>query len=211
MEVELREAVAAGDDRSGRLRERKKRRTRQVIVEEALRLFSARGFDATTVEEIAEAAEISRRTFFRYFETKEAVLFANQAERLEAFRALLEKPRAADETPLQAVRLACLEMAHLYEAQREIVVLQNRIIESSGSLMAYDQRFDAQWEEVIAAALARDLAPEDAQRRCEAQWLAGALVGIVRVVLRGWFEADGQGDLEIQGRAAFDFIAFQGW
>ncbi len=56
------------------LRERKKARTREAIQAHALRLFTAQGYEATTVDQIAEAAEISQSTFFRYFPTKEDVL-----------------------------------------------------------------------------------------------------------------------------------------
>src|SRR5437016_3518094 len=57
------------------LRERKKTRTREAIQTHAVRLFKRQGFESTTVDQIADAAEISPSTFFRYFPTKEAVLF----------------------------------------------------------------------------------------------------------------------------------------
>ncbi|MGF7235525.1 MAG: TetR family transcriptional regulator [Frankia sp.] len=70
----LREPTAGG------LRERKKARTRAAIQEQAFRLFVERGYGATTVEQIAEAADISPSTFFRYFPNKEAVAFKDEIE-----------------------------------------------------------------------------------------------------------------------------------
>ena len=64
------------DDEPG-LRERKKIRTRETVRREAFRLFESNGYAQTTVDQIAEAADVSPRTFFRYFPTKESVLFSD--------------------------------------------------------------------------------------------------------------------------------------
>ena len=83
------------------LRERKKAKTRAAIQHHALRLFREQGYDATTVEQIAEAAEISPSTFFRYFPTKEEVVFYDDLDPLliEAYEA-----QPPELTPIQALR-----------------------------------------------------------------------------------------------------------
>lgn len=85
------------------LRERKKIKTRAAIQQHAVRLFREQGYQATTVEQIAEAAEISPSTFFRYFPTKEAVVVEDDYDPLliQAFQA-----QPAELTPLQAMRNA---------------------------------------------------------------------------------------------------------
>ena len=94
--------VTAGSDAGG-LRERKKARTRASIREHALRLFGEQGYQRTTVEQIAAAAEVSPSTFFRYFPTKEDVVLYDALDpvMLEAFRA-----QPAELSPLQAMRAA---------------------------------------------------------------------------------------------------------
>jgi AcrR family transcriptional regulator len=92
---------------AGGLRERKKARTRAAIRREAMRLFREQGYEETTVEQIAEAAEVSPSTFFRYFPTKEDVVLLDEYDDLivEAFRA-----QPPELTPLQAIRNALGEV-----------------------------------------------------------------------------------------------------
>jgi AcrR family transcriptional regulator len=91
------------------LRERKKARTRSAIRAEAIRMFAEQGFSATTIEQIAEAADISPSTFFRYFPTKEAVIVTDEydAQILTAFR---EQP--AELPPVRAFRNAVRMALH---------------------------------------------------------------------------------------------------
>jgi len=90
-------------------RERKKLETREALQEAARRLFAEQGYDATTVKEIADAADVAERTFFRYFSAKEDLLLPDLVARFQAFeRAAAARP--AGEPPLTAVREAAIEV-----------------------------------------------------------------------------------------------------
>ena len=108
-----------GDRPRPGLRERKKARTRALIQEHALRLFREQGYDQTSVEQIAEAAEVSPSTFFRYFPTKEDVVLYDPFDPvlIEAFRA--QPPELG---PIAAIRAAM--RAVLGEAQGAWVAQQ---------------------------------------------------------------------------------------
>jgi len=85
------------------LRERKKEKTRQALASAAMRLFAERGYEATTVADIAAAAEVSTRTFFAYFPSKEDVFFAGTRERLDLVRQVFAA-HADGLPPLAAMR-----------------------------------------------------------------------------------------------------------
>lgn len=93
---------------SAGLRERKKLRTREALVEAAFDLFRRKGFEATTIDEIAAAVELSPRTFFRYFESKEDVALALMVQQFDAFYAAFAA-RPAHESVLTALRHATVE------------------------------------------------------------------------------------------------------
>jgi AcrR family transcriptional regulator len=93
--------LSQGDQPALGLRERKKARTRAAIQQHALRLFREQGYDATTVEQIATAAEVSPSTFFRYFPTKEDVVLYDAFDPL-IFAAFEAQPAALG--PIQALR-----------------------------------------------------------------------------------------------------------
>jgi AcrR family transcriptional regulator len=93
------------------LRERKKQRTRETIARVAVELFSERGYHATTLAEIAEAADVSTRTIFSYFPSKEDILFCDFPDLKDALaRALAERPPGTD--ALEAVRGFVLSLDH---------------------------------------------------------------------------------------------------
>src|ERR1700728_4989433 len=95
--------LGTGQARPDGLRERKKARTRASLREHALRLFREKGYQATTVEQIAAAAEVSPSTFFRYFPTKEDLVLQDDMD-TRMFAALEQQPPGL--SPIAAVRAA---------------------------------------------------------------------------------------------------------
>ncbi len=108
------------------LRASKKRQTRALIEAAAWRLFARDGFDATTVEDIAAAAGVAPRTFFRYFETKEATLYSAWRERLDEYCALL-RARPAGEAPLAAMAGAVGDFLDALEGDTTDLLQRTRI------------------------------------------------------------------------------------
>jgi AcrR family transcriptional regulator len=132
------------------LRARKKERTRDVIVEHALDLFEQRGFDATTVEQIADAANVSPRTVFRYFTSKEDLVFFGQDEENRRLGAMLEKqPKGTDlvDALLQATR----EMVASDALRPELLVRSERLVVKTPALRAYRLRLLHDAREMLVA------------------------------------------------------------
>lgn len=164
------------------LRERKKQRTRLDLVAAATALFRERGFEATTIDDIAEQAGCSRRTFFRYFAAKEDVAFGDGLARLDEFRRRLAEDDGSEPDAITALRAALTEQALAFFAEpvdrapmelwfRE-PALRRRFLEIS-----------EEWEDAATAFLARRHAA-DPDEDVEAHVMATALCGVVKATLR---------------------------
>ncbi len=176
---------------SGSLRVRKKERVRESLAREAARLFREKGFESTTIEEIAAGADVSRRTFFRYFPSKESVVFPKARERMYTFRRFLEaQPGGAH--GVEAVLGAGFALAEHLASDRDELLLQSELVGSSSALQVFERAVDAEWEASMAHALAeRSSGDADATRR--ARILASILMGLFRSVLREWCAAGCRG------------------
>lgn len=172
------------------LRERKKQRTRDALVRAALELFTTQGYERTTVDEIAAAVDVSQRTFFRYFASKEDAALAVQAM-TEAYFLEAVRTRPAHETPMQALRQAVVEgWDRIGEAIEAVVPVElylrmYRTVESTPVLLAAHLRRSAETEEKIARLLAdREGIDVDADPR--PRLLVAVFGGVIRVTERQW-------------------------
>ena len=179
------------------LRERKKARTRAAIREHALRLFREQGYDATTVEQIAAAAEVSPSTFFRYFPTKEDVVLRDDLDD-RMFAAFDRQPPSL--SPLAALRAAIREgIASLTPAEwdefRETSTLGMAIPEVRAHMLNEMNRTIDMMAEALAKRTGR--APDDLAVRVT----VGAIMGVIMSIMRPDHLAGGHVDAQ-----AFDRI-----
>jgi AcrR family transcriptional regulator len=186
------------------LRERKKRERRDSIEAAALDLFDAEGFDNTTVENIAAEADIAPRTFFSYFPTKEDVVLADYAGRLERILGELEK-RPRSEAPWKAVKASFLLVAHDYESQREELIRRFTIIATNPSVYARSLQLQAGWEDALADSISARMntAPTDITPRL----LAAAALACMRSTLRHWVASGHDSSLPDLAEQCFDQLS----
>jgi AcrR family transcriptional regulator len=169
------------------LRERKKARTRAAIQAHALRLFAEQGYEATTIEQIAEAAEISPSTYFRYFRTKEDVVVEDDYDPM--ILAAFEAAGPADR-PLTRLRVAVREMLAMIDDEQPQILERTQLIFAVPALRARTLQNMLTTMDVFAEALARDSGLPAADRRVRV--FTGAVVGAWMAVLVRWAETDGE-------------------
>lgn len=178
-------------------REQKRKRIEERIAAAAVRLFLEKGFAATSVQDIVREAEVSPRSFFRYFITKEGVLFRNHQARLNALEEALTQFIGKAE-PFEGVYLALVSFAEEYETQRESLLQEWTVVVNTPSLAGKDMELDREYERVLARFLSdpRHLRPLRLER---APFFAGAIFGALRTVLFKWFEGGCQKSLAKMG------------
>ncbi|OII66725.1 TetR/AcrR family transcriptional regulator [Streptomyces sp. CC77] len=172
------------------LRERKKQRTRAALLRTAVELFTTQGYEETTIDEIVDAVEVSQRTFFRYFASKEEVAFALQHMVEQHFAAALHE-RPAHEGPFDALRNSVLAAWDtIGEAITELVPIEDylrllQVIESTPALLAVHLRRSFEMEENVARLIA-EREGVDVDRDPRPRVAVAAFSGVMRVTGQLW-------------------------
>jgi AcrR family transcriptional regulator len=174
-------------------RERKKLATRRALEESAMRLFTEKGFDGTTVEEIADSADVSARTFFRYFATKDEVLFGDHEPRLEAMRELLAA-RPADEPVIASIEALLRALGDLLVEHRERALVQSEVSKARVQILGLFRQHQEEMSEVIAS-FVTDRLSQDGQVRMRARVVASAAMGAYIAASTEWLRTDGVDDM----------------
>jgi AcrR family transcriptional regulator len=171
-------------------RARKKAATKHAIQEHALRLFAEKGYDATTVDEIAAAAGLSHMTFFRYFPRKEDVV------EYDEYDPLLEELIAArppDEPPLTALHAAIRAgLEAILTTDRDAVLQRTRLILSNPALRSRNVIAQDTTRDLFARALARRAGLSEPDLAATVQ--ASAALAAIGPAMTAWAEGDDDAD-----------------
>jgi AcrR family transcriptional regulator len=173
------------------LRERKKAKTRRTIQDHALRLFAEQGYDATTVDQIAEAAEISPSTFFRYFATKEDLVIEDEYDPL-VIELFLAQPDSLG--PVAAMRNAMrTAFEQIYTAEHKQLLQRTKLQLEVPAIRARTLTNQFSMANAIADAAARRYQRDIGDYAV--QVFAGACVGALIPAITRWAASDGKESL----------------
>ncbi|MEJ2865521.1 TetR/AcrR family transcriptional regulator [Actinomycetospora flava] len=164
------------------LREVKKRRTRDAIVAAATRLFDEHGYDAVTVAQVAEAAEVGQRTLYRHFADKEDFLFGGDEEVAQVMAAAAASAPAGSTGPA-ILRHAVRAGAEVIEPDRATLARRARVIARTPALQARDGMKHARMQQLFVDELVRRGHPHD-----RARLTAGVGIACVTEALTRWLE-----------------------
>jgi AcrR family transcriptional regulator len=186
----------AYDDRVDGLRERTRRAMRAEISDTAMDLFLERGFDATTMDDVATATGISRRSLFRYFATKEDIVLGNLAELGRTSQAALEA-RPLSEPPWAALRAAFHTLIEDPEYSLERTINVSKMLLEAPSLRARYVEKHLQWMELLVPNITRRLGAEPGEvPDPRAQALVGSALACLDAATQAWVRHGGKADIE---------------
>jgi AcrR family transcriptional regulator len=182
--------------------ERRHQETRAAIAEAAVELFTERGFAETTMDEVAEAAGVSRRTAYRHFPSKDDLVFEHPRRWLEHFNAVVAET-APGETRRDLCRRGVVAVGELIQAHSSAVVAAYAVMLSSPALRGRNGRAEEEWYDRYIELL-RPTDPLDTDRSLQAAVVAGALVGTTKTLVGVWAAAQPDADMGAMTRAALD-------
>ncbi|MFI1155850.1 TetR/AcrR family transcriptional regulator [Streptomyces sioyaensis] len=185
------------------LRERKKLQTRQAIRRAAYRLFAEQGYDATPVDRIAEAADVSPSTVFRYFPTKEDIVLTDE------YDAVLEaglRARPADEPMVESMRQVTVEaLRGLTAEERGELVQRVRLIREVPAIRGRTAENTARDAAMLAAVLAERSGRPDGD--LELRVIGAAILAALQEAMLAWVEDGPDADLEALVHRTMDVLA----
>jgi AcrR family transcriptional regulator len=182
------------DDRALPLRERKRLRTRRALPETALRMFAENGFDATTLDDLVEEAEVSKSTFFRAFPAKEAVAIEAETELWTAYLTALADRELSGTVLAELCETLTGAATGLEPGWDQRYVATRRLILTVPALLAYVDYYRTGVEREVVACLAAKLGVADDDLRL--QVLAELATTAWSVTGRDWVRHDAQGGRE---------------
>jgi len=189
-------------------RDRKKKKTQESLEATAWRLFQRKGYDQTTIEDITDAVDVSTRTFFRYFDSKEAVLFGDWRSNLPIVSELI-LARPPEEPPIVALYEASKELVELYMAERSKVLMRKKLAATSKYIGDYERNvIFAALEETLTQALAQRL-NLDPENDLLPSLYASVAVSAFYTTKTVWVANDGEASLQDMLEQAFKYLTGQ--
>jgi AcrR family transcriptional regulator len=167
--------------------------TRRRLQEAALDLFDRVGFEAVTIDDIAEAAETSRRTFFRHFATKEDAAVADFDARIERLAQLLNEERLPGQSGIEQVIEAGRIVFSTFLAEPDFYLKRYRIVFANAALIDRMTAADRRYEDLIARAVRKDFLGE--LGGLHARMFASAALALSNAVVEKWI-VEPDADLE---------------
>ncbi|MEU9879849.1 TetR/AcrR family transcriptional regulator [Streptomyces phaeochromogenes] len=185
------------------LREIKMERTRQLIADTAIALFSEQGFDATTIDQIAAAAEVGPRTVYRYYPTKEALVVGFTEDTLQA--ALEELRGLPEETPLpQALYQVVDSVRRTIEGDSERRRVVYQVINRTRSLHAELRGVNWRWRESLAEEIWRRAGGHTAEM--VAALAAANIAAVVEIAIAEWARSEDSAALGLAIEQALELL-----
>ena len=186
------------------LREKRKRQLKSELSRQAIQLFTQKGFAETTIDDIVEPLAVSKRTLFRYFATKEDLVFAWYEELTdELVRALEARPKA--EAPFESVCETLLSLLHYYDENPKWALTMTRLAKATPALVGKSFEKRSIWERELAKVLAKRL-PNAPSRDLTARVTVAAALAAFTCGIDEWTDSRGKANIRACLDRAFSIV-----